>query len=270
MKLKTVTIEGKTYAVVDDNGQPVYTHNDGRDLPFDAPGTMARIGGLNKEAQTHREAFEAAQATLKRFEGIEDPDAARQALTTVGNLKAGDLKTAAEVEAIKEAARKAAETQQADIGRQSAAKIDELTKERDTFRDGLYAEKVGGAFSRSKFITDKSTVPPDMMQAMFGKHFKIEDGKIVPYGPDGNKIYSTVKGGEVADFEEGLEYLVNSYPNKGNILKGAGHNGGSGAPGQGGQQGGKAGDKPTMTRQAFDGMSKAAAVKSHTIVDGGP
>ena len=50
MKLKTVEVEGTTYAVVED-GKPVYVHDDNKEIPFDAPGTVAKIGQLNGEAK---------------------------------------------------------------------------------------------------------------------------------------------------------------------------------------------------------------------------
>ncbi len=61
---------------------------------------------------------------------------------------------------------------------------------RDTTTGILYQEKIGGAFGRSKFVTDKIAVPPDMLQNTFGKAFKVEEGRVVAYGDDGNKIYS--------------------------------------------------------------------------------
>lgn len=268
MKPKIVTVGDVSYAVLGANGHPVYVHQDGSEKEFDAAGTMSRIGGLNREAQQNREAKEALEARLKAFEGIEDPAAALQALTTVGNLQSGDLKTASQVEEIKNAARKAAEEQVAAQARQTATKLQELEKERDSFRDSLYNEKVGGAFARSKFITDKTTVPPDMLQAMFGKNFKIENGEIVPYDSNGNKIYSTVRGGELASFEEGLETLINGYGGKGAILKGTNHSG-TGAP----QTNGGAvppGGKPQISRQQFESMpheKRAETVRTHTIVD---
>ena len=53
MKLKTVTIEGKTYAEVDGD-KPIYIHDDGKEAPHDAAHTVATISRLNGEAKTHR------------------------------------------------------------------------------------------------------------------------------------------------------------------------------------------------------------------------
>ncbi|ELW93497.1 hypothetical protein ACINNAV78_2891 [Acinetobacter baumannii Naval-78] len=69
MKLKTVTIDGKVYAEVDGD-KPIYIHDDGKEMPHDAPHSVATIARLNNEAKTHREAKEAAEKALKAFEGM--------------------------------------------------------------------------------------------------------------------------------------------------------------------------------------------------------
>jgi hypothetical protein len=44
-------------------------HDDGKEVAFDAPATVAKIGQLNGEAKGHRERAEAAESKLKAFEG---------------------------------------------------------------------------------------------------------------------------------------------------------------------------------------------------------
>jgi hypothetical protein len=239
MKLKLVTVEGKTYAEVQD-GKPVFTADDGREIAFDAAGTIATISRLNGEAKGHREAKEAAEAKLKAFDGITDPSAAKDALDKIRNIDAKKLIDAGEVEKVKAEAIKAVEE-----------KYSRIAQERDALRSDLYKERVGGQFARSKFINEKAAVPADIMQARFGSHFKDEDGKAVAYDASGNKIYSRAKPGEPADFDEALEILVDQYPYKDMLLKGTG--GGSGArPGNGGGAGGK-----SISRSEFDKLPPA-------------
>jgi len=269
MKPKTVTIDGKTYIVTDDAGLPIY-EIDGKEVGFDAVGTTSRIAALNREAQGHREAKEAAEGKLKGFEGIENAEDARKALETMKNLKAGDLKTAEQVEEIKRQARIAAEEQVQQTAKQMADQLKTLEGERDKFRTELFGEKVGGAFSRSPFVKDKLTIPADIAQRMFGDNFKIEDGKIVPYAADGQKIWSKSKPGEVADFEEGLESIIGGYGNRAAIVRGTGNSGTGAGHGGGGGGGQGQGGKPQMTRQAFEALppdQRAAAVKNNQIVD---
>jgi hypothetical protein len=268
MKLKTVTVGDQTFAVLDDKGMPVYVYDDGKEAGFDAVATSTRISALNREAQGHREEKEQLAGKLKAFEGIEDPDAARNALGTVKNLQSGELKTAAQIEEIKREARKAAEEQVAQATRQLSEQLKEKETTLSDLTTALFDEKVGGAFARSKFVSEKTAVPADMLRNQFGKHFKIENGNIVPYGADGQKLYSSTRPGEIADFEEGLETLVNHYPYKSQILKGTGNSGTGARQGQGGQT--QVNGKPAMLRSQFEQLGateRAAAIKTHAVVD---
>ena len=226
MKLKTIEVGGKTYAEVDANSLPIYVHDDGKEVGFDAAQAVGKISSLNAEAKTHREAKEAAEKSLKAFEGL-DADKAKQALQTIQNLDTKKLVDAGDIEKVKaeltDALKKSYEPQ-----------IQQLTQERDSVQAQLHKELIGGGFARSKFIQEKIAVPADMIQATFGNNFKIEDGKVVAYGVDGQKIYSRTKHGEVADFDEALETLIGGYQYKDSILKGNQSTGG----GYGGQGGG--------------------------------
>ncbi|MEG2434563.1 MAG: hypothetical protein RSA84_16285 [Acinetobacter sp.] len=226
MKLKTVTIEGKTYAEVNEQGLPLYIHDDGKEVAHDAPQTVATISRLNGEAKTNRERYETAETSLKAFEGIEDPVAAKKALETLKNFDDKKLVDAGEIEKVKAEAIKAIEDKYAPI-----------VQERDAFQSQLHNELIGGGFSRSKFIQDNIAVPVDMIQATFGKNFQIENGKVVAVGADGQKIYSRTRPGEVADFDEALESLVGGYQHKDSILKGN-QSGGGGFQGNGGNKSG--------------------------------
>lgn len=242
MKLK---IDENGNAVLQD-GKPVYVHDDGKEVAFDAPATVATITRLNAEAKTHREGKEAAEKLLKGFDGIEDPAAARKALETLANLDAKKLVDAGEIEKVK-----------SEISKAFQAQLDEANTKAQTLEQQLYGEKIGGSFARSKVIAEKLAVPADMVQATFGNRFKIEDGKVVAYDANGNKIFSRARPGELADFDEALETLVDSYPHKDHILKSSGANGG-GAPNGGG--------KPTVPKGNLGGSreERLAAIKAQT------
>lgn len=221
MKLKTVEVDGKQYAVIED-GKPVYVEDDGKEVAFDAVGTRNTITRLNAEAKSHRERADGFEKTAKAFEGIEDAAAAKKALEIVANLDAKKLVDAGEIEKVKGEISKAFQTQ-----------LDEANSKAQGFEQQLYAEKIGGSFARSQFIAEKMAVPADMVQATFGSSFKIEDGKVVAYDAQGQKIFSRSRPGELADFNEALETLVSQYPHRDHILKSSGANGG-GAPNGGG------------------------------------
>ena len=221
MKLK---LDENGNAVLQD-GKPVYVHDDGKEAAFDAPGTVATITRLNSEAKGHRERAENAEKTVKAFEGIDDPAAAKKALATVANLDAKTLVDAGEIEKVKSEISKAFQLQ-----------LDDMTGKANGFEQQLYAEKIGGSFARSQFIAEKMAVPADMVQATFGNNFKIEEGKVVAYDAQGQKIFSRSRPGELADFNESLETLVSQYPHRDHILKSSGANGGGAQNGGGNNQ----------------------------------
>lgn len=217
MKLK---LDEKGNVVVVD-GKPVYIHDDGKEIPFDAPQAMQKISSLNAENKQHREAKEKAEAELKKFDGIDDVAKAKEALKTVENLDAKKLIDAGEAEKVKQEVIKGYEQKLADA-KALAEKV----------QGQLHTELIGGSFARSKFVTEKLAMPVDVAQAFFGKHFSIdENGAILAKDAFGNEIFSRVKPGQRADFEEALEALVDAYPNKNSILKGSGSSGGGGGAG---------------------------------------
>lgn len=223
---------------------PVFVHADGKEAAFDADSTLATISRLNGEAKGHREGKEAAEKLLKGFEGITDPAAALKALALVKNLDEKNLIAAGDRDKAVSEAVKSVEEKYAPV----AKRADELQSQLNNLL-------IGGAFTGSKFVAEKFAAPgpagAEMARALFEKAFKVEDGKLVAYGSDGNKLYSRTRHGELADAEEAIELLVDSYPHKAHILKGTGAAGG-GASGGGGQ-----GGKRSYTRAQFEQLSPA-------------
>ncbi len=242
MKLKTVELNGKTYAEIS-NGNPVYVHDDGKEAGFDATATLGTIKNLNREAQTHREAKEVALSKLAAFDGISDPAAALAAINKIKDIDDKTLMDAGKAEEMKAAAIAAVKKE-----------FDPVVAENDELKKALSMEKIGGSFSRSKFIAEKIAVPSDMVESQFGRNFSIDAGKLVAKDANGNQIYSKVNPGEAAGFDEALEIMVDQYPHKENILKGA-NNSGSGSTGS--NSGGNTGNK-TMTRAQYDALDHSA------------
>lgn len=239
-----------------DKKLPIFIHGDGREAAFDAENTISTISRLNGEAKSHREAKEAAELKLKGFEGIEDGEAARKALELAKNIKDGDLIAAGKVQEIKDAAAKSAQEAVANATRQAEEKQRQLTEQNEKLTSDLNNHIIGGAFAGSKFISEKLIIPGDIAQKVFGDRFKVEGGKLVPMGADGNPIFSATNHGNHADFEEALSVMVNQYANKDAILKGSGASGGGASGGQGGGAGGK-----TMSRAQFDAATPAAKME---------
>lgn len=232
--------------VVLQEGKPVYVKDDGTEVAFDAPGTIAAIGKLNAEAKTHRERAEAAEGKLKGFEGIDDPAKAREALNTLANLDAKKLVDAGEIERVKGEISKGFQTQ-----------LDSEKSAREKAEARLHREMVGGSFVRSKYAAEKLAIPPDLVEAYFGRHFKVEDDAVVAYDANGQKLYSHSNPGALAGFDEALSILVNQYPSKDSILKGTGGHGG----GAGGSAG-SGGNKQPQGNFGGDFSERKAAVRA--------
>jgi hypothetical protein len=248
VKLKTIDLNGTTYAEVQD-GKPVYEADDGKVIAFDAVHTAETIRRLNSENKAQREARTAAEAKLQGFADL-DPDAARKALETVRNFDDKKLIDAGEVDKVKREAHEAYQ-------RQFEAQYKPIEAERNALKSQLHGERLGTAFSRSKYIADKLAVPVDIVQARFGSYFGVgDDGKIQAKGPDGNPLYSRARPGEEAGFDEAMEILVEAYPHRESILKGSGASGG----GAGGSR--SVDGKRTIPRAQFDAMS---AIEQSTI-----
>ncbi|AYM76910.1 hypothetical protein D9M09_14705 [Janthinobacterium agaricidamnosum] len=251
---------------MDADKKPIFINTDGAEAPFDADATVATIGRLNGEAKAHRIAKETAEAALKPFKdaGIEDAAAAAQAITLAKNIKDGDLVTAGKVQEIKDAATRTAQEQVANATRAAEEKQRALTEQNEKLTQNLNNHIIGGSFASSKFISEKLAIPADIAQKVFGDRFKVDNGKLVPMGPDGNPIFSATRHGEHADFEEALQVMVGQYANKDMILKGSGASGGGAQGGGAGGTGGK-----SITRAQFDAMppmERQAAMKGGATV----
>lgn len=219
---------------VDTSGNPIWIDDADASKETAVVGSvLKRIGELNTEAATHRREKEAAETKLKAYEGL-DAVEARKALDTVKNLDAGKLMEVGKVEELK-----------ASLLADAQKRIADAEKARDEAISTAKNDKLAAAFASSGFIRDKLNLTPDLIQTMFGKSFDVKDGKVVAVDQAGNPITSQKadKFGQVADFDEAMEAILNSHPSKANLLKGA-NNSGTGADNGGGGDG----SKRTLTR----------------------
>lgn len=243
MKLK---LDANGNAVLQD-GHPVYIHEDGVERPFDAAATAAAIKARNAEAKAHRERAEAAEAKVKAFEGL-DPEAARKALETVSNLDNKKLIDAGEVERVKES-----------ITKGFNEKLTAAEKRAQEAEDRYAGEKVATAFLGSKFLTEKTVLPADVAQAYFSKRVKVDPttGRVRVLDSDGNPLLSKANPGAEPTFDEAMEILVTSHPQRDSILRGT-NGSGSGAPSGGGQGSGA----KSLTRAQFEQLDPQGRVSA--------
>jgi hypothetical protein len=254
MKLK-MSEDGN--AVLQD-GKPVYVHEDGKEIAFDAPATVQSLTRTLEESKKYKQRAQTAEDRLVAFEGIEDPAKAKDALRTVANLKDKQLVEAGDVERVK-----------SEVAKVYEEKLTAAEKRASDLQQTLNDETIGGAFARSKFIADRVAIPSDFLQARFKDNVVRQDGKIVVKDFNGNVLYSRASPGDPAPFDEGMEMLIGMSPQKDHILKGTGHkgDGASGSNGGGANAGGK-----VMPRSIFDALSatdRASKMKDgYTLAEG--
>lgn len=141
MKLKTVEINGKQYAEIDTAGLPVYVHDDGKEIGFDAPLAIKKITELNGEAKNHRLAKEAAEEKLAKFAAIEDPKKAIEALEMLLKIDQKKLIDAGQVDQVK-----------AEITKNFQQQLDEEKQRSQMLETQLYDSMIGGSFAGSKNV----------------------------------------------------------------------------------------------------------------------
>lgn len=247
MKLK---LDTDGHVVVQD-GKPVYVKDDGTEEAFDAAQTIGKIAALNGEAKSHREAKEAAEAQLKQFEGL-DPEKAKAALETVGNLDAKKLVDAGEIEKVRAEIKKS---------------FDPVVQENEQLKGKLNDVQLSHQFATSKFVQDNVAIPHDFLKANFAKNFSFDGDNLVAKDGQGNTIFSPAGNGNNANFDEAIEHLIKSHPQKDTLLKATGSNGSGSEPNKGQNSGTK-----QVTRSTYSQMQPAEQTsfirEGGTVVDG--
>lgn len=240
MQLK---LDDSGHVVVAD-GKPVYVHDDGKEIAFDAVHTAAKIRELNHEAKTHREAKEQAIASLQAYEGI-DPEEARKAFEKIKNYDDQKLANDGQLDRIKKEAADAYEERLKAVEK----KYKPVVEERDSYKARYEGKIIDGAFAESEYIKGRVQSPLSLIRAAFKPNFAIEDDRLVGRDASGNRIYSRVRPGELAEFNEAIEILIDSHPDRDGMLKGTGMAGGGANGSRMGADG-----KRTVSRAAFDKM----------------
>lgn len=252
LKIQTKDIEGTPYAVMRD-GKPLYIEDtNNTEVAYDAEASSGTIKRLNQEAQRNREAKEAAEQKVAAFGEI-DPEAAKAALQTVADLDSGALLTADKVAELRTGITASVEKRYTGDINTLKAQLQAKTESEQKLTQNLHSEKLSNAFATSKYVGEKMSIPAQAAQKIFGDQFKIEEGKIVAYDANGQKMFSQARPGQDPDFDEAIELVVGSSSYRDSILKGKGQNGGGGSGGSGGGGGilPNVNGKTQMTRKEF-------------------
>ncbi len=223
--------------IVMTNGKPVVIKPDGGEVEFDINVPFNTITRLTGELGENKTARGQAEARLAKFGNL-TPEQATEAFDKLSKIDQKKLIDSGEVDKVKD-----------EIAKGFTEKLAAKDKELGDMTGKLNGYMIGNAFKSSKFIGEKMIIPADMVQATFGRHFKVNGDEVQPVGQNGERLYSKSRPGEFATFDEALEQIIGDYAGKGAILKGGtGTGSGTGAPnGQGG--------KKTYTRSQFDAMA---------------
>ena len=202
------------------DGNPVWVDGEGKEQ------VMKRdtVSNLRNESKTWRTRAEENLTKLKAFDGL-DAQAARDAISKLGQIDQKTLIDAGEVDKVRGTIKAEYET-----------KFGELTKENDGLKSKVNSMILDSAFAGSEYIRDNIAIPSEMFRSHFGQFFKVVEGKVEAFDKAGNRIMSDKSVGEYADFEEAVEKLVGGYSQRDSILKAPEHRG-SGNQGAGGNRG---------------------------------
>lgn len=202
---KQTEIEGKKVVETDSNGNPIWINDDSStEVPVDWKRALDGMASLRNENKIRREKSESLEISLKDL----------QEKIKMSNSKPDDDKN------------KISESVQTQISQMKAQFESELAKRDDNLKNLL----IENAFANSNYIKENLNIPNDIVKTYFEKNFKIIDNKIVGV-KNGIEISSQKRIGELADFEEALEIIINEYSGKNSILKGKNQSGGGATSG---------------------------------------
>lgn len=263
---------------VDDNGVPQVVEEGGvkkpifidedtqREMPMDVPSLYSNVAQLKGENKTLKDQFAGAQQTLALFEGVDDladwKSKADDAINKVANWKDDDYVKANKVEELKANMKTAHDTELKNVRTSFEGQVTELSEANNKKDSQIRTLLVGNKFSSSPLFVGenkKTTLNPAVAESYFGKHFKVVEGQdgaldVVGVNKDGSEIYSILRPGEIADFNEALDIIIDNDPTKNDYLRSS-QGAGSGA---GGGTGDAGGGTPTDELKALEAQYEEA------------
>lgn len=269
MPLKTVEIEGKQYAEINDAGDVLYTDADGKEIGYNGESLAARLNEVNGESASRRREIKDLNEKLETFKDL-DPEEARKALETVKNFDDKKLVDAGEIEKIKQEAIQGTETKYQTL---IAEKYEPLEGRLDDMKKKLNNEIIGNLFANSTYIKEELVVPAKMIRDSFGEHVTIEDESVTFRYANGEEVFSKAKPGDKAGFDEAIELLIGASSMRDYLIKGTPGRGGSGGPAPGTGSGDGLGGQKIIKRSDFDKLDAQRKIDLMTkegfrVVDG--
>ena len=245
MALFYVTDENTKFITTDDSGRPMVDDDATEDAAFALDGLhlYSQIPTLNNECKALRIKQEESDKRIAEYEKVvgKDEDAlkrTKEALVKVKTFGEKEMIESGEVEKLKETLLKVESDKYNELQVQMQAMIDERDVTIGIMQKDIYGATVRNKFQQCGYFNGedkKSTLDAEVAEAYFSKNFKVEKQNdltvVVGYDDKGTKIYSKSKGGQPADFDECIAYLIENSGKKETLLYPS--SGGS-APGGGG------------------------------------
>jgi len=219
MAYKLKLDENKNVVVQD--GKPVYVkEEDGTEIAFDATMAFNKHHQLNEENKEWRLKYEEVAKKAENFKDI-DLEQVKKNAEIAQKFKENEMVQNEEVEKLKAEIIAASEKKLGETEQQYQARLDKAIKEAEQFKNLYHKTEIGNKFANSAYINEKLDVPPDWVEAKYGKYFQLdhESGKIRAIGEDGRPMLSEKQVGTEATFEEAIELLVKNDPHKDRLLK---------------------------------------------------
>lgn len=228
--------EGDTQTIEVKDGKPVFVYPDGgKEVPFDADQAVSKITSLSAESKTHREAKERAELELAPYKALGELPAVTELTERAKKIDAKKLIDSGDVDKFKK---------EWEVGWSDKLKAAE--EKNAALEKSLFEEKVGSRFATSPYVKDKLMIGPVTARAIFGDNFKLEDGNAVGYH-NGSKITSRERFGEPASFDEALEIILSTHPERERLMRDAAGSGAGTKPSVGTQTPPAEAKKPATT-----------------------
>lgn len=254
LNYKVVEVEGVQSIAMSDRGFPIVVddENDNKEIALDAIHLYTKVPELTNQLSQTKDKVTELTGKTAALEGIEDVadfmEKANAALELTANIDSQKLIDAGKVEEIKTQAQENLQTKMDALKTNLEKEIQTRDEKLSSLDKTIFKLMVADRFNTSKFVKEGLSITSNMARKYFGDSFKIEvnpetgDRSVVGYYRDGTQIYSAERPGDLAQFDEALQLLVEKDPEKDNFLLGAGGSGTGAGDGQGGTRNGEEAD----------------------------
>ena len=192
-----------------------------KNTPSDAEAKMLR------EVMTLKAKLAAAEkerlAIATKFDGI-DPDAVKALLAERKTAEEDALRRAGDFDKLKE--------RMADEHKRETDNIRKLIVEKESAVAAANAQindlTVGSAFRGSKFVVEDTVLTGDKARRLYGDHFDVVDGKVVPFDAprgDFSRMALIDGSGRALPFDEAMKRIVEKDPDRDSLLRSKRQNG---------------------------------------------